>query len=195
MFAGRKRRTDVSPADSKSRHKMLAAHQLMYDRRRTCACALCAPSSCLRYSLTCAGRTDPLPNQPLWWTCSAPYLSSYGDLAGCSFVTVIHVADVRRMSSHVCTAPAAMPPVSWFCHFFLGWSHANLSQVHRVSPCRAPSFVGMAVPSRAQDNGKAECWICSSSGRTRRPCREGASSRQRRSGLRDGKPTIKVDAS
>ena len=30
-------------------------------------------------------------------------------------------------------------------------------------------------------------WTCSSSGHTRRPCREGASSRRRRSGLTDGK--------
>ena len=46
-----------SLADSKFPAEVFAAHEHMYDRRRTFVCALYAPSSCLRCSLTCAGRT------------------------------------------------------------------------------------------------------------------------------------------
>ena len=86
-FAGRKRRRVASPADSKSPQKC---------ELHTNACttgvghllALIEHSSCLRCSFIGVDRTVLLSNQ-LWLTCSAPSLSSFGDLAGCFIATVV----------------------------------------------------------------------------------------------------------
>ena len=81
-FAARNRRRDASPAVSKSRQKIV-----LHTNKRTTSgghlLALIAHSSCLRCPVICVDRTVQLPNQPLW-ICSAPFLSSYGDVAGCS---------------------------------------------------------------------------------------------------------------
>ena len=75
-FAGRKRRRDVSPTDSKSRQIVL--HTPTNDRRRV-SCASESPTSCLRCSFNCAGRTDQLLCSRGW---ALLLLSFFGDPAG-----------------------------------------------------------------------------------------------------------------
>ena len=122
-FAGRKRRRDVSPADSKSRQKCLL---------HTNACttgvghllALIAPSSCLRCSLSVLTAQTSCPTS----RCGlAQLFFCHPSVTYCSLAT-----DVRRTFSHDC-----MPPESCLRPEFA---------TSRTPSYRLPVFKGKAVP-------------------------------------------------